>query len=98
MSLFVISLSFARHIVYGGENQFLFCGNNIEFRQCPPARTMRMRISCALSEGRFCSKRENYRIEYVEWNRIAKTRIELQTRYYFLDILLTHGFYSLTRI
>lgn len=77
MSLFVISLSFSRdiYIVYGGENQFLFCGNNIEFRQSA-ARMMRVRISCALSEGRFCSRRENYRIEYVEWNRMAKIQIE----------------------
>lgn len=29
------------YIVYGGENQFLFCGNNIEFRQSA-ARTMRI--------------------------------------------------------
>lgn len=57
-----------------------------------------MRISCALSEGWFCSRRENYRIEYVEWNRMAKIRIELQTRYYFQDTLFTHGFYSLTGI
>lgn len=49
MSLFGISLSFVGHIVYGRENQFLFCGNNIEFSTVRRERgRMRLRISCAL--------------------------------------------------
>lgn len=56
-----------------------FYRRNIEFRQFALQRGRRKcEFLAHHRRGGFCSRRENYRTEYVESVRMAKTRIELR--------------------